>query len=621
MYKRMLPRIILFLLAATLAGCAQLKVVQNPAAPARQAMQAGRYNEAAQRYLQLAGKAQSSQQQHYLVMAAVAAHQAGENQLAQHTLSRLFPSLLKPNDRIRANLVQADLYLARNRPAAALKHLSLPGPGVSANLADQLLKLRGQTLFKLNRPLAAVEALVQRGSRLSGQQARNNNTLIWQGLQSSNLPQANASGLIQANATVRGWIALARIERQSWGSSQALRQALQQWQNRYPQHPALANVAPRIVSQYKQRHKYPQRIALLLPLNGPLQAPAQAVRDGFLAGRFLSGSKSAPAIRIYDTGSTAKSAVQAYKKAIQGGAKIVIGPLTKKAVTAVAGVAQQSVPELALNYLGKNADSQVPADFYRMGLSPDDDAREVAGLASQAGLHRALTMAPDNSWGRDVVKAFKKSLRAQGGVVVDSAYFQPGISDFSSVIKSMLSLNASKSRYKALVSTLHRKIQYQAEPRDDVDFIFLAAQPREARLIRPQLKFFRASNIPVYATSSVYPGTPNPSADQDEDSITFCDTPWTLSNSSRITKPRNKLQQLWPQAFSNYSRLFALGLDAYRLIPPANAHALAPGKHFQGYTGGLYNNGNGRILRDLKCARFKNGKAVLLNQPENQAKQ
>lgn len=622
MYKRLLPRILPCLFIAALAGCANMQAEKQPAAmPAQQAMQAGHYTQAAHLYLQLAGNAQSSRQQHYLVLAATAAQKAGDNKLAQHALARIFPSLLTPEDRSRTNLVQARLYLARNEPAAALKRLQPPPHNLPANLADQILKLRGEILFKLGRALPAVEALVRRGQQLSGNRASANNTMIWQGLQSSSLPDENATALSRAGVTVRGWIALARIERQSWANRKALQQALEQWRHRFPNHPASASIASQLVARYQKRHQYPQRIALLLPLSGRLQPAGQAVRDGFLAGRFMSAGNSLPTIAIYDTGSKPQTAVQAYQKAVKGGAQVVVGPLTKSAVSAVAGMAKPSVPQLALNYLGHNDQQQSPSDFYRMGLSPDDDARQVAGLASQAGLHRALTMAPNNQWGRNVVKSFRKSLQKEGGVVVDSVYYPPGASDFSDAIKKLLGLNAAKARYEALEHTLRRKLQFQPEPQDDAGFIFLAAQPREARLIRPQLKFYRASNIPVYATSSVYPGTPNPGANRDEDGITFCDTPWTLSEKPRITKPRSRIKQLWPQAFASYPRLFALGLDAYRLIPLVNARALAPGTHFQGYTGSLYNNGQGRILRGLKCGRFKNGKVVAIGNSGNTGSQ
>jgi outer membrane PBP1 activator LpoA protein len=603
MSKRLLP----LLLVLVAAGCAHITENQKPAA--QQAMQAGNYQEAAQDYLQLAGKAKIKKKQHYLVLAALAAERAGENDLAQNTLAKVFPNKLSPNDLARAHIVHARLYLAKKNPAKALETLEQPEKHISTRLAGDALKLRAIALFQLSRPLPAVKALVQRGKNLSGQRAQDNNKLIWQGLQTARLPRKNAGDLVEASWAVRGWIALARIQRASWRSKAALEKALQHWRSQYPSHPAAQRIAPRIVAQYKQRNQYPGRIALLLPLSGHLKGPAEAVQNGFLAGRFMSKKQEGklPDITVYNSGGGPQSALKAYQKAVDAGADVIIGPLTKKAVSAVAGKAKRSQPELALNYPPQGDHDKAPSDFYRLGLSPNDSAREAASRASQAGLKRALVLAPDNDWGRRVVRAFREALQNHGGTIVRNAYFRPGKGDYSIPIKQVLKLHPSKSQSENGNKKKH------LVPRDDADFIFFASQPKTARLIVPELRFYHAEDLPIYAASSVYTGTPDPNANRDEDSMIFCDTPWTVSNSKRVTTARNKIKKLWPHAFSHYPRLFALGLDAYRLVPSVHARALAPGEHFQGYTGSLYNNGNGRILRDLPCARFRNGKVVPLD--------
>src|SRR5699024_4344728 len=152
------------------------------------------------------------------------------------------------------------------------------------------------------------------------------------------------------NTSARGWIALAHIERQSWGSNKTLEKALNQWRERFPNHPAARRIAPQVLKSYEQRYRYPQHIALLLPLSGRLGAPTEAILEGFPAGRFQGKDKTPPTITVYDTGKTGSSAVQAYNKAIGEGADVIVGPLTKSAVTAVSAAAGQGTPVLTLNY-------------------------------------------------------------------------------------------------------------------------------------------------------------------------------------------------------------------------------------------------------------------------------
>src|SRR5690625_4452971 len=350
-----------------LAGCANLPFTQKPASPAETAMRTGHYAKAARLYLQLAKKATGSEKQHDLAVAAQAAWKAGEKELAQKTLMRIFPDMLSPTDRARADLVQARLHLTHQKPALAIKFLAIPPKTVPAGLARVILKLRGQTLFKLDRPLDALVALDKRAAMLSGDALRANNRLLWKGLQTSRLPAEGSPALQKAGATARGWIALAHIERQSWGTNKALRTALNQWRERFPHHPAAQRIAPHVLKSYERRYRYPDQIALLLPLSGRLNAPSQAILEGFLTGRFQSAGKAPPTISVFNTGKSDSGAVQAYHKAVRAGADVVVGPLTKDAVTAISAVANHGTPILTLNYPDPGSLKHPPAAFYRMG--------------------------------------------------------------------------------------------------------------------------------------------------------------------------------------------------------------------------------------------------------------
>ncbi len=67
--------------------------------------------------------------------------------------------------------------------------------------------------------------------------------------------------------------------------------------------------------------------------------------------------------------------------------------------------------------------------------------------------------------------------------------------------------------------------------------IFMLATPRQARLINPQLSFYRASRLPVYATSQVYTGYPDSSLDTDLNNVAFCDMPWILDSNGAHAVP------------------------------------------------------------------------------------
>ena len=135
-----------------------------------------------------------------------------------------------------------------------------------------------------------------------------------------------------------------------------------------------------------QRRTPPSRIphlALLLPLaSNALARHAEAVSNGFLAAARTQGGAPLP-VHVYATGDDAQSVIDEYRKALAAGARVIVGPLTRSAVTAIATSAMVMVPTLALNV----PDQQVgtPPGFYMLSLQIEAEARQVAQLAFQRG--------------------------------------------------------------------------------------------------------------------------------------------------------------------------------------------------------------------------------------------
>ena len=144
--------------------------------------------------------------------------------------------------------------------------------------------------------------------------------------------------------------------------------------------------------------------------------------------------------------------------------------------------------------------------------------------------------------------------------------------------------------------------------------IFIAANSRQARLIKPQLKFHHAQDLPVYATSHISSSIGNPDDDRDLNEILFVDIPWMLNN--RDNPDHKQVGQLWPDSSQRFSRLFALGIDAYRMIPSLRRLMINPEESLAHNTGQLSVDKNGRIHRSLLMATYKNGRASLIQTPD-----
>ena len=123
-------------------------------------------------------------------------------------------------------------------------------------------------------------------------------------------------------------------------------------------------------------------VALLLPLDSPdFAAPADAVLQGCHAA--FSLTRDSPALEVRRTDASIERIVAQYEAAARRGAAVVVGPMTRDGVSALAESGNVSVTTLALNAPEDNA--VIPPNLYVFGLSIESEARQVARAAFDDG--------------------------------------------------------------------------------------------------------------------------------------------------------------------------------------------------------------------------------------------
>ena len=349
-------------------------------------------------------------------------------------------------------------------------------------------------------------------------------------------------------------------------------------------------------------------IALLLPITGRTSAAAISVRDGFMTAFYQAPASQRPRIRVYDTGESGTAEVIA--RATQEGAEFIVGPLTREEITAAAEFAGRRPPVLALNFLP--TERPAPANFYQFALSPEDEARQAARRVLADGHKVGIAFAPSGDWGNRVLTAFTQELQAGGGTLLTSATIETGLTDFADPITSALRISDSQARYKRLESILGTKLQFEPRRRGDIGFIFAPAPANMERLLRPQLRFHFAGDIPTYATSDAFePGT---RANEDLEALMFPDMPWMLGG-ELADAAREAARTAWPNGAARRGRLFAFGFDAYRLAIALREHPNGTSVNLDGLTGRLTVDADRHVRRDLGWAQLKNGELHLLPPP------
>jgi outer membrane PBP1 activator LpoA protein len=618
---------------------------------AQQLLEQERYREAASEFLRLADAVEAPAADELRLRAASAYLQSGDVAAADAVLNALRPSELPRPLAQRQKMLLARLALAENRPDEALNLLSQVPPDIPNALATEVHEVRAQAYAQTGNHLEAARERVVLDPLLTHQESRYaNHQAIWQALSSLTEP-ALASAQLPPPDTLGGWIELAALAKRLLADPQSLSVAVERWQLRYPAHPASDRFVPELLRRSRLDVANPQHIALLLPFEGSFAKAGEAVRDGFLAAWFAdTGVENRPMVTVLDTSATDISTV--YAQAVAAGADFVVGPLRRAAVSALAQAHQLPVRTLALNYAqtadaapeasaggeqstDAHQDSEEPATaaivaepiatarprvaekttteatvadgLYQFALSPEMEARAVAEQAWLAGHVTAAVLTPQGPWGARVAAAFAQAWTQLGGLVVEQQIYPEDAGAMATAVKQLLNVDDSEERGRTLQAHLQRQLEYDARPRTDLDFIFMAAFPNAARQLRPQLRFYRASEIPVYATSHIFSGSPNQAADQDIDGVVFGDMPWVLSPTIPEPDLRQQLQRLWPKSMRDFKRLFAFGVDAYHVIlvlPQLRADRFAV---FEGGTGQLSIDQGNRLRRQLMWARFVNG--------------
>lgn len=545
-----------------------------------------------------------TQRAHDLLRTAQELYLKGDRAGARSVLARLDPSHLSPADRIGLALLQASQALDQEDPAAALAYLkSLDSNQVPEYLRQDYHQLRARAFALQGNLVASVRERVHLAPWLKTPHAvETNNRAILEALKL--LPADVLKGMrAKPRSDLAGWIALVQLLNAHPYRSEALDAALNQWRQAYPYHPAdQGRFLERLLAAQVPKppaYRPPSTLALLLPHSGPFQTAAETIRHAILLLRKLPTETAPPSLAEYD--STAADPVSQYHLAASQGAELIIGPLQKEELNQLARLTSFHPPVLALNAI----EGLSRPGLYQLALPPEENVAQVAASAWQHGHRRALVLVPATQAGDRIANFFLSYWERLGGQVVEIQRYPPS-GDVAPAIRRLLKLDESERRFERL-RQLFGEVKFTPRVRRDADFLFLHASPEQGRLIKPQLAFYQAEYLPVYATWDIYAGHPDPSQDRDLEGIRFCDLPWLLQGEHDPAPTIAEFEAEWGSHLGAYLRLAALGMDAYR-IP---TRLLGLGGRYAGTSGILSLDDSGRIRRQLTCAEFRQGVPVI----------
>lgn len=555
-------------------------------ARAAQMMQSEQYLAAAELYRQMAARTPLPERRAGFLLAAADASRAGGDWAnVQTTLNELTSLPIPAAQAFEYRLLQAESALQARQPNRAFDYLNAAGQRIPSQLQQRYYSALADAYHQMGNPLEAANALQQLDALQADPQARLQTQI--EILRTLTLLTDSALTSLQPSppGNTGGWMELALLVKKYGARPDQMEAAMAAWRQRFPAHPALPQLLTDYRDQLQNQILHVERIAVLLPQSGVYANVAAAIRDGIVISRFQMPEDQRPELRFYDASDPAGLWPQ-YNQAVADGAQLVIGPLQKESVAQLMRAGELPVPVLALNQVA--IDSAPPANLYMYSLSPEDEARQAAERIWLDGKRRPIVLISQDEWGARLADAFQSRWRALGGSIAGVGQYDPKAHDYTATISTLLQLDRSEARRQEMQSWLGRNVEFEPSRRDDVDAIFLAARPAQVQSIRPQLQFNQAADLPIYTTSAAWTGRVTRSQVEDLRGIMLPDIPWLITPPDPELLAQKTVQQYLPGSGSAYSRLYAMGMDALRLVPHLGRLKASELESLDGSTGNLY---------------------------------
>ncbi|KHN50060.1 penicillin-binding protein activator [Pectobacterium fontis] len=658
-------RVIPVLLAALfLAGCPS----HAPQSPPSEVQ--GKADASSDYYLQQMQQSSDNNKADWQLLAIRSLLQEGKAPQASQQFNTL-PEKLSPAQKQEQQLLSVELSIAQNNMEAAKAALSQLDMGA---LSDQQKQRYYQAQIKTAQGRPSIELLrayIAQEPLLKGDEHQVNIDQTWLTL-TQMPPQESNSLLINANENVlQGWVDLLNNYQDNRTSPDQLKSALQDWQTRYPHHPAAKTLPTQLNQVVNYQQSSVNSIALLLPLNGQAQVFANAIQQGFNAaknGQIATAPVSAPAapatntaqdgqvtpssdgqnaqspapysdqtvasttpapeaqatgaelssslpVKVYDTSSQPLANI--LTQAQQDGASLVIGPLLKNEVDQL--VNSQS----PLNILALNQPEHVEnsPNICYFALSPEDEARDAAKFIHQQGKQQPLVLAPRGALGDRIVNAFAQAWNQQSGSsstlqqrVGNTAELKQAINSGAGLSLSGQPVSMSQTQAQPGTTIGGLTIPSQVQPTasssvsGNIDAVYIIATPDELALIKPMIDMRTTSR----SRPALYASSRSFQAGLGPDFRLEMEG-LQFSDIPLLAGANPALMQQVSSQFKNdYSlvRLYAMGMDAWTLASHFGEMRQIPGHQIPGATGMLSAGQDCTINRQLTWQQYRQGQLV-----------
>ncbi|WP_245595733.1 penicillin-binding protein activator [Marinomonas ushuaiensis] len=429
-------------------------------------------------------------------------------------------------------------------------------------------------------------------------QGEENQAKLWLAIQ--NLTQNEEDEFYQQNRPLlNGWLTISDILRDQSLSIEQQLATFEKWQQENPDHPAASSPPQDYQIMASLGEMAPQKIALMLPMNGNLGRASQAIIDGFFAN-FYNQKEARPQVFIIniDDYDNVKNALDA---ANEKQPDIIIGPLQKNNVAQVSRL-NLPYPVIALNQLDIN---QHQKNLFHFSLNAEDEIQELINFAKQKGATNAAILSTQDTWALKQSDEFRAAAEKENVNITSNQSYANTPRGRQDAIQKLLLVDESYARKKLIEQWTRTKVESIARSREDLDYVYYIGKLNDAKQIRPLIDFYFAEKIPMLASSTLNDSAPEKSTNpSDIERIIFTEI-------SALTPKSRSLEVLDKKQSSNIlRRLQALGADAYLLANKHQLFTLLPSTRVSANTGIITIDDKGIFHKRPEIMTYRKGNLV-----------
>ncbi|MDZ7331247.1 MAG: ABC transporter substrate-binding protein [candidate division KSB1 bacterium] len=400
---------------------------------------------------------------------------------------------------------------------------------------------------------------------------------------------------------------------------------LQNFVQKFPDNPYLANVKQLLTKTNLSAPSADVVIGVILPLSGTYSQQARSLLTGmqYVQKKFNDTSQVKIRLVVKDSeGDIVKAVKAAQELARDNQIAAIIGELELEKTVAVAAVLDGFNIPLIVPATSGNGIASINNYIFQLNSDLETRGKQIARYAmQQLGLKTFATLAPADSYGKDMTDSFTATVDQLGGKIVAQKWYYADAQDLSRQFKSIRDLGFQLSNKDSLVRYFSRELddfRMEKVPVTGIDGVFFPCYTEEIQYLAPQFAYANL-RAKIFGGEYWYDLEKLRANQNYVDGIVFCSSYYVDETSVDFIKFRNDFRivtKRTPEIMELY------GCDALSVL----AHAIGHRKQnrqeirdfldeldkFPGIKGPITFKGNGRVNSEVRILTFKNGRIELL---------